>query len=298
MDHLDLPTDASEPEASAARAAAAAGIAVRLAAGLADLRAVVALLDAVWADPARCHVMPLNILRALDHAGGYTAVAVDPIDSSAGDAVIAASVGFLGMADGRVTLHSHITGTRPDLAGRGVGFALKLHQRDWAMDRGIATITWTFDPLVMRNAAFNLTKLGAVATAYYPDFYGPMDDAINVGDRTDRLLVEWQLGGHRAVAAARGIGGVTLPPPSAASLPAVIDIGGDGAPVVDLAPLDEKPAHLAGRIPRDATTLRREDPAAFDAWRLGLRSALTACFAAGYEATALHDGAYVLTRRF
>ena len=76
---------------------------------------------------------------------------------------------------------------------RNVGYALKLHQRAWALQRGIATITWTFDPLVRRNAYFNLAKLGVRATRYLPNFYGAMQDPINAGDDTDRLLVDWDL---------------------------------------------------------------------------------------------------------
>ncbi len=87
-------------------------------------------------------------------------------------------------------LHSHIAGRRRGLGRPHVGFALKLHQRAWALRRGVPEIAWTFDPLVSRNAYFNLVKLGARPVEYLPNFYGVMDDGINGGDETDRLLVQ------------------------------------------------------------------------------------------------------------
>jgi predicted GNAT superfamily acetyltransferase len=66
-----------------------------------------------------------------------------------------------------------------------------MFQRDWAAGRGIAGITWTFDPLVRRNAVFNFEKLQATAVEYLPNFYGSMTDSINAGDESDRLFVYW-----------------------------------------------------------------------------------------------------------
>ena len=88
-------------------------------------------------------------------------------------------------------LHSHITGILPGVRRTGLGRAMKLHQRAWAADHGLAWVTWTFDPLVRRNAWFNLDVLGAEVHEYLVDFYGPIDDAINAGDESDRLLVAW-----------------------------------------------------------------------------------------------------------
>ena len=74
-----------------------------------------------------------------------------------------------------------------------MGFALKLHQRAWCLDRGITLMEWTYDPLVARNAYFNLSKLGATVAEYLPDFYGVMGDGINRFDESDRILVHWPL---------------------------------------------------------------------------------------------------------
>ena len=83
-------------------------------------------------------------------------------------------------------MHSHITGVLPGLQSQGLGRLLKQHQREWALAREVGHITWTFDPLVARNAHFNLRVLGARVTEYLVDHYGPMDDGVNRGDETDR----------------------------------------------------------------------------------------------------------------
>ena len=88
-----------------------------------------------------------------------------------------------------------------EVQSRGVGYALKLHQRAWALHEDVRTITWTSDPLIRRNAWFNLNKLGASVVEYLPEFYGAMRDGINAGDLTDRCLVRWDLLGEGAMAA-------------------------------------------------------------------------------------------------
>jgi predicted GNAT superfamily acetyltransferase len=90
-------------------------------------------------------------------------------------------------------LYSMIAGVDPGCSGRGVGVALKLGERAWALRCRADRMVWTFDPLIRRNAGFNLIRLGARATEYIADFYPPMHDAVNLRDRTDRLVIEWDL---------------------------------------------------------------------------------------------------------
>jgi predicted GNAT superfamily acetyltransferase len=90
-------------------------------------------------------------------------------------------------------LHSHIAGVHPKHQGSGLGYQLKMHERGWARARGLSRVEWTFDPLVRRNAYFNLCKLGTRVLRYFPDFYGELGDGLNSGDDTDRLLVEWDI---------------------------------------------------------------------------------------------------------
>ena len=67
--------------------------------------------------------------------------------------------------------------------GANVGFALKQHQRAWALHHGLRKVTWTFDPLVRRNAFFNIQKLARRRADYLENFYGTMNDDINGGRR-------------------------------------------------------------------------------------------------------------------
>lgn len=195
------------------------------------------VLDEVWGERG---TMPSNILRALEHAGNYVVGLFD------GDRMIGASAAFFGPPAER-TMHSHITGVLPGHQGRGRGRRLKEHQRAWALERGVGHITWTFDPLVARNAHFNLAVLGARATEYLVDHYGAMADAVNRGDESDRLMVSWAL----------------AEPPVATPV--------DAAVVAALA------------VPDDIEALRRRDPTAAAAWRTRLRGELVEHLASGHR---------------
>lgn len=150
--------------------------------GLDELGAASRLIERIW---ERIDLAPVDLLRALSHAGNYVAGAF------ADGRLVGVLFGFRS-AHG---LHSHVLGVEPRARGLGVGFQLKQHQREWALARAIDLVTWTFDPLIARNAYFNLCKLGAEAGAYQADFYGPGQD---------RLVVTWRLRDERVVRASRG----------------------------------------------------------------------------------------------
>ena len=144
---------------------------------------IVTMFQQVWGS-----VIPLvgvELLRAIGHAGGYVAGAFDS------DHIVGASFGFLARFEGEEALHSHVTGILPGVQRSGVGRAMKNHQRSWAAEQGLKWVTWTFDPLVRRNAWFNIEVLRAHVAEYLVDFYGPMTDSINAHDESDRLLVAW-----------------------------------------------------------------------------------------------------------
>ncbi len=62
---------------------------------------------------------------------------------------------------------SHMLGVLPEShRNAGVGRMLKLAQRDDAIARGFFLIEWTFDPLELKNAYFNIEKLGAIIRRY------------------------------------------------------------------------------------------------------------------------------------
>ena len=164
----------------------------------------------------------------------------------------------------------------PESRDQHIGSALKKHQRWWALEVGIDTVVWTFDPLVRRNAVLNLVKLGVDVEGFEVDFYGPMDDEINVGDPSDRLFAWWRLNSERAVAAAQGL----------------------------QTRLDSTEMILGGRdvieieLPVDIVGLRASDSAAAAQWRVAVREALVAAFADGYRIVGVSaTDSYVLERK-
>jgi len=98
-------------------------------------------------------------------------------------------------------LHSHMTAVLPDYRNLGVGRKLKLFQREEALSRGIALVEWTFDPLELRNAYFNLVRLGAIIRRFLPNLYGVTASPLHSGMPTDRFVAEWWLSSARVEAA-------------------------------------------------------------------------------------------------
>jgi predicted GNAT superfamily acetyltransferase len=179
---------------------------IREAASPAECGEISGLFTSIWG--GHQHIPP-ELGRAIVESGGYVVAA------RRGEAVVGASVGVVGQSHGQLHLHSHITGVVPDEQRNGVGLALKRHQRAWASERGMARIVWTFDPLVRRNGLFNIARLGARVTRYEIDFYGPVRDAINGEDETDRLVVEWTTDGDEGPGPfVPDIGAVTVPTPA------------------------------------------------------------------------------------
>lgn len=243
-----------------------------------DLRAASELLARIWrpTDP-----MPFETMRVLQHLGGYISGVYE------GGTMIGACAAFPA-ADG--SLHSHITGVAA--RGRGAGFAVKRHQRDWALAHGITTITWTFDPLVRRNAYFNLAKLAARATEYLPDFYGDMPDELNAGDPSDRLLLSWDLAAPEVAAAIKGDAERhPASPPEVTGLVALTEAP-DGRPLTRDA---EGAARLAVGTPADIAAIRIADPPLALEWRRAQREALGGALDAGYRVTGFaRSGHYLL----
>ncbi|MRH28628.1 GNAT family N-acetyltransferase [Microbacterium sp. SYP-A9085] len=198
-----------------------------------------AVLGEVWGGDRTG--MPPNLLRALAHSGNYAVGLYD------GDRMIGASVAFFTAPSSRA-MHSHITGILPGYRGRELGRTLKQHQREWALAHEVGTITWTFDPLVARNAHFNLRVLGTRVVEYLVNHYGAMDDGVNRGDETDRLLVSWAL---------------AAPP---------VPTPGPGRIVASVA------------IPPDIEALRHSAPEDAAAWRLRVREQFLAHAAEGLVA--------------
>lgn len=199
-------------------------------------------------------IVTVELLVAISHAGGYVAGAFE-----SGNAV-GASFGFLADHHGQRALHSHVTGLLPGVQHGGVGRLMKNHQRAWAAERGIDWIVWTFDPLVRRNAWFNIEVIGGHVTEYIVNFYGPMSDSINAHDESDRLVVAWPTSPDVERPTASGVTITTHVP-----------------------------------TPEDIVVLRRTDPGAAADWRLRVRGELMPLLEAGGVVTGFtRTGEYVV----
>lgn len=246
-------------------AAAACGVTLRALTSLQDADAIVRVMVATWGEE-----IPRETIRALAGSGNVPWGAFDD------DELIGYVLGWAAVdADEGLHEHSHMLAALPDRRHRGVGYALKLAQRASCLDRGIGLVRWTFDPLVARNAHLNINKLGARCDRFHRDYYGQMPDAINAGDRSDRLVVRWRLD--------LSLGPPALPPD------ARFVVRSDGPPDAPIPVTDPEAAGsevVAIQVPGDHAALRAADASLGAAWREAVGAALESCVDAGRSVVA------------
>lgn len=260
-----------------------------------ELRELEKLQKEVWGMPD-IEVVPTHMLVGIIMAGGVVIGALDE-----GGGIVGFVLSFPGVRDGKLIHHSHMLGVKPELRNSGIGYQLKLMQREAAIEQGIDLIEWTFDPLQGPNAKLNFAKLGVISRTYLRDVYGEMSDAINVGHPSDRLLVEWWVMSPRVV---KRISGEPGPPPASALFPNRAELAielVEGRPVVRRT-FTKKVVVLP--IPGDITKLKREDPELALEWRMATREAFETLLSSGYIvadfSSELHEGgrrnAYILVK--
>jgi len=142
------------------------------------------IFDKTWNPDHGTEITP-NLLQAMVHSGSYLSGAF------INNQIVGAAFAFPATNNG-LHLHSHLTAVLDAYRDKGVGYALKIDQWNWAKKHKYSHLSWTFDPLVRRNAKFNIVKLGVDISAYYPNFYGEMPDVLNTGDESDRFMVSWR----------------------------------------------------------------------------------------------------------
>jgi predicted GNAT superfamily acetyltransferase len=192
-------------------------IAVRKCQTLEDFQTCVELQREIWGE-ADLEVEPATMFIVAAHTGGQVLGAYD------GNRMVGYTLAVAGLREGHVPyLHSHMTGVQADYRDRRVGRMLKLYQREEALSRGIRLIQWTFDPLELKNAHFNLNRLGAICRKYYANLYGLTTSPLHRGLPTDRLLAEWRLDSARAVAAINALVEDTVEAPASIELPAELE---------------------------------------------------------------------------
>lgn len=254
-------------------------------------------------------VIPAHALHAMQHNGAALLGAFDA------DRMVGFALGILGtvedthnrpdqVAAARLKMFSVIAGVLPDYQKSGVGYQLKMGQREFALRIGIRLITWTYDPLESLNARFNIGKLGAVCQTYLRNFHGEMG-GINAGLPTDRFEVEWWVTSNRVQARA-----------AQQWRPLKFDsLLGGGAIVVNEATFDaaglpvpppnyiSHPSNLMlVEIPANMQAIKHADQALAQRWRFHTRDVFEQLFASGfivtdyvaYQDASGHDRSYYL----
>ena len=262
------------------RAGEVAGVKLRPLVSLEDAGEIVRVMTATWGN---FQLLPREMIHALNHSGNISWGAF--VD----EALVGYVLGWAGVdpKDG-LHIHSHMLAAIPDRRHKGVGYALKLAQRAQALDQGIHLVRWTFDPLVARNAWFNMGKLGAVADLFERNFYGEMGDVLNAGERSDRLVARWDLDPEPGPA-----------PALTRDAPVVLARSGDPERP---APQPSGPSETGAgwvEIPADYAALRRSDPGLGVAWRDAVADAVASLMERGAIAVAFDKGrsAYRFGRR-
>ena len=155
-----------------------------------EMSVCVDLQQRIWGY-APLDTVPDQIFIVARKTGGQVMTAYD------GNTPVGFALAFAAMREGLTYLHSHMVGVIEEYQNRGVGRLLKLAQREDALERGIHLIEWTFDPLQLKNAHFNIERLGAIVRHYIPNLYGRTSSPLHAGLPTDRLVAEWWVRSRR-----------------------------------------------------------------------------------------------------
>lgn len=215
-----------------------------------------------------------DIASAMRYHGGVVIGAYDD------NRMIGMHFSFPGYRMGKVYLYSHQTGVIKEKKYSGIGYGLKIKQKEWALENGYDLIAWTFDPIMSLNASFNLRKLGTISRCYIDNFYGKMDDAINRGIPTDRVVTEWWIRKEKTVSGA-------FEPVNSFDSEFSFDFRELSADI---------PEKVEVKVPRDFTELKKKDRDIAIKWRLYLRKTLKDLFDMGYTAVGFdkNENAYML----
>lgn len=244
-----------------------------------EFRQVVALEQAIWGytDTADLVTVPVFIFTV--HRGATLLGAVEPSGRMVGFAYA-----VMGMKDQRPMQWSHMAGVLPEFRG-GLGYRLKLAQRERALSQGLDLIEWTFDPLQAMNAHFNFAKLGCVADEYAANFYGESTSALHRGTPTDRLVASWRIAEAHVVRRLEQSTSLRARSHDVSAAPIVNPTGVDGewrkVTSIDVS-LDDRRVWI--EIPTGFTEMQQQAPDRALQWRMDLRQMFETYFAKGYRA--------------
>ena len=247
-----------------------------------EFRKLVEVQIKTW-NPSVTDAVGHRIMKAIDDNGGIVLGAFDDKGNALGY-----SLAFLAEENGKIFFYSHHTAVLPEMQGKGIGFLLKLAQREEALKRGIDLIKWTFDPLRSVNSHFNLRKLGAIGVRFLRNYYGEMLDEINKGMRSDRMKVEWHLRSRRVENRLKGI---------YSNIDGVEVLGSCLQDDVEVPVRHDISDHecVKIRIPRDLERLRGRRE--MDLWRDQVADLMEHYMGIGYLDVDFRDGYHVLMKK-
>ncbi|MEO7039439.1 MAG: hypothetical protein ABI446_07690 [Gemmatimonadaceae bacterium] len=282
-----MPPHARGPAAVDPPSVALAGsdITVRPLVTLDELRECVALQHEVWGKEYD-DAVPASLLQVVSHIGGIIAGAF-----TADDEMVGFVFGLTGIKNGETMHWSHELGVRSTARDAGVGRMLKQYQRAELARQGVATIFWTFDPLMAKNAHLNLNRLGARVVEYVENMYGTTKSPLHHGLATDRFIVSWPTASDSdAVLALHTTIDGRVQHPIISAEPRDGDMIGS---ITDASSKHRAPLVLL-EVPAD---IQRTPPMAAAAWQASLRTTFERALASGYVVTGLHRDA-VASRSF
>jgi predicted GNAT superfamily acetyltransferase len=270
---------------------------LRILESIEELELVENLQRAVWPG-SETDIVPGHLLITAVHNGGLVVGVFGQSDSESEDVPLVGFVfGFPGLyptPDGPRLKHcSHQLGVHPDYRGRGLGFLLKRAQWQMVRHQGIDRITWTYDPLLSRNAYLNIARLGAVSNTYLRELYGEMRNGLNVGLPSDRFEVDWWVNtervGRRLSSKSRLKLDLAHFLAAGAEIINPTQVTQEGTPVPTTMEKDilagEQPTLILVEIPANFQQLRSSDIELARTWRMHTREIFEVLFKAGYLAT-------------
>jgi predicted GNAT superfamily acetyltransferase len=239
----------------------------------------------VWGFPDR-EIIPLNELVVAQKNGGHVFGAFDR------GRMVAFCFGIPGYKDKKVYHYSRMLGVLPEYQDKGLGWLMKLYQRDLCLKQGLDLIRWTFDPLQSRNAFFNIEKLGAILRNYVVNIYGDISGStFNAGLETDRFVPEWCIKSKRVKAHIEGkVEPISIQ--EALTLPAGLQAKFNAAGLLepDAVRVTLKAKTVYAEIPSDIDAIKGRELGLAQRWRFETRKFFTAAFEHGYVATRYSSG--------
>jgi predicted GNAT superfamily acetyltransferase len=278
-----------------------------------EMQAVEAVQRQVWPG-SETDVVPAHMLLAAVHNGGLIIGAYPPqgqvefSETAATGPVEAELIGFVYGFPGihqtnngmRLKHVSHMLGVLPAYRDQGVGFALKRAQWQMVRHQTLDVITWTYDPLLSRNAFLNISRLGGICSSYHLNVYGDMRDGTNAGLPSDRFRVDWWVNTNRValrlssrprlqldLAHFLAAGAEILNPTEVdeQGFPHPVAVHLDRLPELMAAGEAGRDAILLVEIPANFMEIKAVNPGLAYAWRMHTREAFQRLFAAGYLVT-------------